>query len=117
MICDLCREDSDEVVHVTSWTICRWCVTNDDRPLAAESVRLQLSEDVATTSASLQRDAIDVAVAESEVEAAYAHLTSALHELASTREHSRNSLEKARAARAALEEYGDRGRRGLREHA
>ena len=117
MICDLCREESDQVVHVKSWTVCGWCVTNNvlDRALAVESVLAQLSEDVAKATASHQRDVMDVTVAESEVEAAYSALTSAMHDLASSSEHSRESLQKARAAQEALEEYRDRESRRVRE--
>ena len=117
MICDLCREESNQVVHVDSWTVCRWCVTNNvlDRALEVESVLGRLSEDVAKTSASHQRDVMDETVAESEVETAYAHLTSALHDLASSAEHSRESLLKARTAQEAFEEYRDRESRRVRE--
>ena len=122
MICDLCREESEQVVHVKSWTVCRWCVTNNvlDQALEVESVLAQLNENVAKASASHQRDVMDVTVAESEVEAAYAALTSAMHDLATSSEHSRESLQKARAAQEALEEYRDSEVRRvseLREHA
>jgi len=122
MICDLCREESDQVVHVNSWTVCQWCVTNNvlDRALEVESVVAQLNENVAKASASHQRDVMDETVAEAEVEAAYAALTSAMHDLASSSEHSRESLQKARAAQDALEQYRDtesRRVRELREHA
>jgi len=117
MICDLCREESDQVVHVNSWTVCRWCVTNNvlDRALEVESVVAQLNETVAKASASHQRDVMDQTVAEAEVEAAYAALTSAMHDLASSSEHSRESLQKSRAAQEALEEYKDRESRRVRE--
>ena len=122
MICDLCREESDQVVHINSWTVCRWCATNNvlDRTVAAEPVLAQLREDVAKANASHQRDIIDETVAKSEVEAAYAALTSALHYLASSSEHSRESLQRARAAQEIFEEYKDRESRqarGLRKHA
>jgi len=117
MICDLCREESDHIVHVNSWTVCQWCVTNNvlDRALVVESVLAQLGENVAKASASHQRDVIDETVAESEVESAYAALTSAMHDLASSSEHSRESLQKARAAQEALEEYRDTESRRIRE--
>jgi hypothetical protein len=117
MICDLCREESDQVVHVNSWTVCQWCVTNNvlDRALEVESVVAQLNENVAKASASHQRDVMEETVAESEVESAYAALTSAMLDLASSNEHSRESLQKARAAQEALEEYRDRESRRVRE--
>ena len=117
MICDLCREESNQVVHVNSWTVCQWCVTNNvlDRALEVESVVAQLNENVAKASASHQRDVMEETVAESEVESAYAALTSAMLDLASSNEHSRESLQKARAAQEALEEYRDRESRRVRE--
>jgi hypothetical protein len=82
-----------------------------------DTVLAQLSEDVAKTAASHQRDVMDVTVAESEVEAAYAALTGALHDLATSSAHSRESLQKARAAQEALKEYGGRENQRVREHA
>ena len=117
MICDLCREESDQVVHVNSWTVCQWCVTNNvlDRALEVESVVAQLNENVAKASASHQRDVMDQTVAEAEVEAAYSALTSAMHDLATSNEHSRESLQEARTAQEALEEYRDAESRRIRE--
>jgi hypothetical protein len=39
MMCDLCKEHSDQVVQVASWQVCQWCVSHDvlDHALNLES--------------------------------------------------------------------------------
>jgi len=117
MVCDLCRTDSDRIVQVNSWAVCQWCITNNvhDRDLEEETALIRLTEAAAEMSAAHQRDVMNETVAESEVETAYADLTTALHDLASTRALSKESLRQALAAQEAIEEYKERAGRPLSE--
>jgi len=107
MVCDLCRTDTDQIVQVNAWAVCSRCTTNNvlDRHREGRPGLARLTDAAAEMSAAHQRDVMNEAVAQSEVETAFADLTIALHELASTSALSKESLRKAVDAQEALDVF------------
>jgi hypothetical protein len=120
MICDLCKEDSDRIIRAGAWQVCQWCVSNNvlEHALEVEVDIAKLDEAVDKTSATHQRDVRNEAAADKKLElayAAYAELTSAMKELATSTENSKWSLRLALAAKEALKDYKDKEREKTRK--
>jgi hypothetical protein len=110
MICDLCKEDSSRIIRVASWQVCQWCVSNNvlDHALEVEADIVKLEQAVAESSATHQRDVTNETTTAAKLQlayAAYAELTTAMHELAASSTRSAGSLSQVLAARKALEAY------------
>ena len=125
MLCELCRERSDRIIRVASWQVCQWCVSNNvlEHALEVESDIAKLRVAIAKTKATHERDIQNEAAAETRLElayAAYADLTTAMRELAASKDDSSASLRQASAAAKALENYKDQEQqksRRARQHA
>jgi hypothetical protein len=109
MICDICKERSNSIIRFNSWQVCQWCVSNNvlERALAVESNIAKLREAVATANTTHQRNIGKGKVAEATLEhayAAYADLTTAMNELATSTTLSKMS-QRLTLANAALHEY------------
>jgi len=125
MICELCRERSDRIIRVASWQVCQWCVSNNvlEHALEVESEIVKLRIAIAKTKATHERDIQNEAAAKAKLElayAAYADLTTAMRELAASKNDSLASLRQATVATKALENYADKERhksRRARQHA
>jgi len=110
MICDLCEQSSNRIIRVDSWQVCQWCVSNHvlEHALDVEANIAKLTEAVAKTSATHQRDARDEAMAGAQLErayAAYADLTTAMNDLAASAATAKVSLQITFAAEKSLEDY------------
>src|SRR5579863_10360658 len=110
MICDLCREQSNQIVRVHAWHVCSWCVRNKvlEHALVVERDIAKLREAVAKTHARHELDVKNETAAGTKLElayAAYSDLTTAMKDLATSTAHSKESLRLALAARNALTDY------------
>ncbi len=109
-MCDLCKEHSDRIIRVNAWQVCQWCVSNNvlEHALEVESDIANLSDAVAKTSATHERDVRSKAVAETKLElayAAYADLSTAMEDLAKSTAASKESLRIALDATKTLQDY------------
>lgn len=120
MICDLCKESSNRIIRVDSWQVCQWCVSNNvlEHALEVEVNIAKLTEAVAKTSATHQRDVRDEAMAGIKLElayAAYADLTTAMNDLAASTSAATGSLQLTLAAKKSLEDYKRKENRHTRK--
>lgn len=120
MICDLCKEDSNRIIRAASWQVCQWCVSNKvlEHALEVEFDIGKLREAVAKSSTAHQRDVRNETVAETKLErayAAYAELTTAMKELATSTANSKESLRIELGAKKAFEDYKRREREKTRK--
>ena len=110
MFCDLCKERSDRMIHVASWQVCQWCVSNNvlEHALEVESDIAKLREAVAKTSATHERDVRNETLSKTKLELAYtafAELTTAMEDLSRTTAASKESLRIELDAKEALVDY------------
>jgi hypothetical protein len=120
MVCDLCKERSDQIIRVASWGVCQWCVSNHvlEHALEVEIDIAKLREAVAQTSTAHERDVISETAARNKLEqvyTAYGELTTAMKDLETKAAISRESLRQGSAAQAALKNYKDKEERRTRK--
>jgi hypothetical protein len=110
MMCDLCKEQSDQVIHVASWQVCQWCVSHNvlEHALEVEANIAKLKEAVAKTSATHERDVRNETASKTRFDLAYAafeELTAAMNDLSKSTSASRESLRVQGDAKEALQDY------------
>jgi hypothetical protein len=77
MLCDLCRDDSYQMVRAGSFHVCQWCVSNGvlEHALEVESDIAVLRHSVDETGATHRRDVLSEVEAQTRLERAYAAYT------------------------------------------
>ena len=108
MTCDLCKEDSDRMIHVASWQVCQWCVSNNvlEHALEVESDVAKLKVAVAEASATHERDVRNETVSKTKFDLAYTafeELTAAMNDLSRSTAASKKSLRIEVDAKDALQ--------------
>jgi hypothetical protein len=109
-MCDLCKEQSDQVIHVASWQVCQWCVSHNvlDHALKVESDIAKLRLSITNTSATHERDVRNETVSKTKFDLAYAafeELTAAMNDLSKSTAASKESLKIELDAKEALQDY------------
>jgi len=98
------------MIHVASWQVCQWCVSNNvlDHALAVESDIAKLRVAVSKASATHEDDMRNETVSKSRLELAYAafeELTVAMNDLSRSTAASKESLRIEIDAKNALADY------------